>query len=96
VSICGAPKDLIKSGGEWINLAEIEDIVGTTPPWVSRRSLPGSDAKWGERPVLIVEWRQGLAADGHMLLEFLRGKVAAGASREILRIDAMPLARRGR
>src|ERR1700733_6199616 len=28
LTICGRSKDLIKSGGEWINPAEIEDIVG--------------------------------------------------------------------
>jgi fatty-acyl-CoA synthase len=29
--ICGRSKDLIKSGGEWINPAEIEEIVGRHP-----------------------------------------------------------------
>jgi len=31
LTICGRSKDLIKSGGEWINPAEIEDIVGRDP-----------------------------------------------------------------
>jgi 3-(methylthio)propionyl---CoA ligase len=97
VSICGRSKDLIKSGGEWINPAEIEDIVGTHPAVGLAAVIARSDAKWGERPVLIVEWRQGLAADDHMLLEFLRGKVAGWwLPDEILRIDAMPLAATGK
>ena len=64
LTICGRSKDLIKSGGEWINPAEIEAIVGRA----SRLSVPvavigRADAKWGERPVLIVEPRQGQTID---------------------------------
>ena len=36
VTICGRSKDLIKSGGEWINPAEIEDIVGCSSRGGSR------------------------------------------------------------
>lgn len=97
VSICGRSKDLIKSGGEWINPAEIEDIVGTHPAVGLAAVIARSDAKWGERPVLIVEWRQGLSADGRALLEFLRGKVASWwLPDEVLTIDAMPLAATGK
>ena len=63
VSICGRSKDLIKSGGEWINPAEIEDIVGAHPAVGLAAVIARSDAKWGERPVLIVEWRQGKSVD---------------------------------
>jgi acyl-CoA synthetase (AMP-forming)/AMP-acid ligase II len=97
VSICGRSKDLIKSGGEWINPAEIEDIVGTHPAVVLAAVIARSDAKWGERPVLIVECRQGLSVDARALLEFLRGKVAGWwLPDEIVNIDAMPLAATGK
>jgi fatty-acyl-CoA synthase len=97
VSICGRSKDLIKSGGEWINPTEIEDIVGTHPAVGLAAVIARSDPKWGERPVLIVEWRQGQAADGEALLEFLRGKVASWwLPEEILSIDPMPLAATGK
>ena len=56
-----------------------------------------SDAKWGERPVLIVEWRRGLSADAKSLLEFLRGKVASWwLPDQILEVDSMPLAATGK
>ncbi len=55
VSICGRSKDLIKSGGEWINPAELEDIVGTHPAVALAAVIAREDPKWGERPVLIVE-----------------------------------------
>jgi 3-(methylthio)propionyl---CoA ligase len=97
VSICGRSKDLIKSGGEWINPTEIEDIVGTHPAVGLAAVIARSDPKWGERPVLIVEWRQGQAADGHALLEFLSGKVASWwLPEEILSIHPMPLAATGK
>jgi len=97
VSICGRSKDLIKSGGEWINPTEIEDLVGTHPAVGLAAVIARSDEKWGERPVLIVEWRQGQAADGQALLEFLRGKVASWwVPDRVLGIAAMPLAATGK
>jgi 3-(methylthio)propionyl---CoA ligase len=97
VSICGRSKNLIKSGGEWINPAEIEDIVGTHPAVGLAAVIARSDAKWGERPVLIVEWRQGLSVQTPALLEFLRGKVAGWwLPDQILEVAAMPLTTTGK
>ncbi len=67
VSINGRSKDLIKSGGEWINPAEIEDIVGTHPSVGLAAVIARSDDKWGERPVLIVESRQGMVMNATRL-----------------------------
>jgi fatty-acyl-CoA synthase len=97
VSICGRSKDLIKSGGEWINPAEIEDIVGTHPAVGLAAVIARTDAKWGERPVLIVEYRQGQSMDGRTLLEYLSARVAGWwLPDEIVEIDAMPLAATGK
>jgi 3-(methylthio)propionyl---CoA ligase len=97
VSICGRSKNLIKSGGEWINPTEIEDIVGTHPAVALAAVIARSDAKWGERPVLIVERRQGLSVETPALLEFLRGKVAGWwLPDEIFQVDAMPLGATGK
>jgi acyl-CoA synthetase (AMP-forming)/AMP-acid ligase II len=97
VSINGRSKDLIKSGGEWINPAEIEDIVGTHPTVGLAAVIARADAKWGERPILIVESRQGMAMNGGALLEFLRGKVASWwLPDQILEIETMPLAATGK
>jgi fatty-acyl-CoA synthase len=97
VSINGRSKDLIKSGGEWINPAEIEDIVGTHPMVGLAAVIARSDAKWGERPVLIVESRQGTKVDAAAILEFLHGKIASWwLPDQIVEIDAMPLAATGK
>src|SRR5262249_48157920 len=52
VTISGRSKDLIKSGGEWINPAEIEEIVGQHPSVALVAVIERPDVKWGERPVL--------------------------------------------
>jgi acyl-CoA synthetase (AMP-forming)/AMP-acid ligase II len=97
LSICGRSKDLIKSGGEWINPTEIEDIVGAHPAVGLAAVIGRADEKWGERPVLIVEWRQGQSAEQSGLLEYLRGKVATWwLPEQILKVDSMPLAATGK
>jgi acyl-CoA synthetase (AMP-forming)/AMP-acid ligase II len=53
--ITGRAKDLIKSGGEWINPAEIEAVVGALPEVSLAAVIGRSDPKWGERPILLVE-----------------------------------------
>jgi acyl-CoA synthetase (AMP-forming)/AMP-acid ligase II len=97
LTICGRSKDLIKSGGEWINPAEIEDIVGRDPTVGQVAVIGRADPKWGERPVLIVEPRQGQAIDPQALLGSLKGKVADWwIPTEVVQVQAMPLATTGK
>jgi fatty-acyl-CoA synthase len=95
LTICGRAKDLIKSGGEWINPNEIETIVGADPAVRHVAVIGRLDAKWGERPVLIVE-SEG-RADLRALLDLLRGKVADWwIPDRVVEISAMPLAASGK
>lgn len=95
LTIRGRAKDLIKSGGEWINPAEIEGIVGAHASVRHVAVIARPDAKWGERPVLIVE--QAGSADPRALLALLTGKVADWwIPREVIAIPAMPLAATGK
>jgi fatty-acyl-CoA synthase len=97
LTIRGRSKDLIKSGGEWINPAEIEDIVGRHPAVGLAAVIGRPDPKWGERPVLFIEARQGMAVDQLALIGLLRGKVADWwLPQQIVQIDAMPLAATGK
>jgi acyl-CoA synthetase (AMP-forming)/AMP-acid ligase II len=97
LSIRGRSKDLIKSGGEWINPAEIEDIVGRHPAVGQSAVIGRADARWGERPVLIVEVRQGASIDAQSLIAALRGKVADWwLPDRIVQVEAMPLAATGK
>jgi acyl-CoA synthetase (AMP-forming)/AMP-acid ligase II len=97
LTICGRSKDLIKSGGEWINPAEIEEIVGCHPGVGQVAVIGRSDEKWGERPVLVVEPRKGAVLDPADLLRMLKGKVADWwIPDQVEQISAMPLAATGK
>jgi fatty-acyl-CoA synthase len=95
--ITGRAKDLIKSGGEWINPAQIEAIVAALPQ-VSLAAVVGrTDAKWGERPILLVEMRRDEDLTDEELLAPLRGKVASWwIPDEIVRLAKMPTAATGK
>ena len=95
LTIRGRAKDLIKSGGEWINPAEIETIVGAHPSVRHVAVIARPDPKWGERPLLVVE--RGEASETSALLDLLRGKVADWwIPREVAEVAAMPLAATGK
>jgi fatty-acyl-CoA synthase len=97
LTLCGRSKDLIKSGGEWINPMEIEAIVGRDPAVGQVAVIGRADDKWGERPVLIVEPRQGEAPEPARLVGALRGQVAEWwIPGEVVLVAAMPLAASGK
>jgi fatty-acyl-CoA synthase len=97
LSITGRAKDLIKSGGEWINPGEIEAIIGALPEVALVAVVGRADAKWGERPVLIVELCKGAYISDDTLLDVLRPRVASWWLPDaIVRVAAMPLATTGK
>jgi 3-(methylthio)propionyl---CoA ligase len=97
LSITGRAKDLIKSGGEWINPGEIEAIVGALPEVALVAVVGRAHAKWGERPILVVEPRKGAHITDEALLDALRVRVANWWLPDaIVRVAAMPLATTGK
>lgn len=95
LTIAGRSKDLIKSGGEWINPVEIEEIVGALEGVALAAVIARPDVKWGERPVLVLESRLPISDDE--LRAALKGRVADWWIPErICRVDAMPLAATGK
>jgi fatty-acyl-CoA synthase len=97
LTICGRSKDLIKSGGEWINPTEIEEIVGRLPSVGQVAVIGRPHPKWSERPVLIVEARRGHRIEPSDLIAALRGAVADWwLPDEVIQVKAMPLAATGK
>jgi acyl-CoA synthetase (AMP-forming)/AMP-acid ligase II len=95
--ITGRAKDLIKSGGEWINPAEIEAIVGASPAVALAAVIPRQHAKWGERPILIVENRDGHSVTDDELIGLLRGRVPSWWLPDaVIRMPRIPLAATGK
>ncbi len=88
---------MIKSGGEWINPKELEDIVGSLPSVALVAVIARADEKWGERPVLIVEPQRNHALTEQLILETLRGKVPDWwLPEQVVFIERMPLAATGK
>lgn len=95
--ITGRAKDLIKSGGEWINPAEIEEVVGRVPGVSLAAVIGRAHPRWGERPVLLVEMRPDSTTREEDLLEVLRKEVASWwVPDEVIRLERMPLAATGK
>jgi 3-(methylthio)propionyl---CoA ligase len=95
--ITGRSKDLIKSGGEWINPAEIEAVVSALPEVSLAAVIGRPHFKWGERPILVVETRGAEPISDEALLAPLRGKVASWwIPDEIIRIPRMHLSPTGK
>ena len=97
LAIRGRSKDLIKSGGEWINPSEIEGIVGQHPAVSLVAVIGRADEKWGERPLLVIEPRAGMALDCGELLAWLKGKIADWwIPDRVELVSSMPLAATGK
>jgi fatty-acyl-CoA synthase len=94
--ITGRAKDLIKSGGEWINPAEIEAVVSALPEVSLAAVIGRPHQKWGERPVLVVQMRSDSISDDALLAP-LRGKVAPWwIPDEVIRVSRMHLSSTGK
>jgi fatty-acyl-CoA synthase len=95
--ITGRSKDLIKSGGEWINPVAIETIIGRLPQVSLAAVIGRSDPKWGERPVLFVEVHEQQTISDDAMLSALRGQVAPWWIPDaVIRLERMPLASTGK
>ena len=65
-------KDVIKTGGEWVSSAEIEDLALRDPDIAEAAVVGAPDPRWGERPVLFA-----VARDGRVpLLQTLKDRMA--------------------
>jgi len=97
LAITGRAKDLIKSGGEWINPAEIEAVVAALPQVALAAVVGRADPKWGERPILLVELREAADLADADLLAALKGRVASWWIPDaVVRLKTMPLAATGK
>ncbi|MDA9433837.1 long-chain-fatty-acid--CoA ligase [Bradyrhizobium sp. CCBAU 51627] len=88
--IADRSKDVIKSGGEWISSIEIENVVTAHPSVLEAAAIAVSHPKWGERPLLIVQLKPGLAATKTDILSFLEGKIAKWWMPDDVVIDSIP------
>ncbi len=69
-------KDVIKSGGEWISSVELENALMAHPAVAEAAVIAIPDAKWDERPLAAVVFKQGRSATAEELREFLTPQFA--------------------
>ncbi|MFZ5704796.1 MAG: long-chain fatty acid--CoA ligase [Pseudomonadota bacterium] len=97
VRITDRSKDLIKSGGEWISSIEIENMVMSHPAVANAAVVGQPHERWGERPLLIVEPREGARATPGELIAHLEGRIAKWWMPDEVRfVDRIPLGATGK
>ncbi|MBW7960823.1 fatty-acid--CoA ligase [Bradyrhizobium sp. BR 10261] len=69
-------KDVIKSGGEWISSIDLENLAVGHPAVAEAAVIGVFHPKWDERPLLIVQLKQGQQATREDILKFMDGKIA--------------------
>jgi fatty-acyl-CoA synthase len=76
VQVTDRMKDLIKSGGEWIPSAELENHVASLAGVDLAAVIGVADPRWEERPLAIVTTTDGARPDFTGLRRALQGRVA--------------------
>jgi 3-(methylthio)propionyl---CoA ligase len=69
-------KDVIKSGGEWISSIDLENLAVGHPAVAEAAVIGVFHPKWDERPLLIIQLKQGATATREDILKFMDGKIA--------------------
>jgi len=69
-------KDVIKSGGEWISSIDLENLAVGHPKVAEAAVIGVYHPKWDERPLLIVQLKEGETATREEILAFMDGKIA--------------------
>jgi fatty-acyl-CoA synthase len=69
-------KDLIKSGGEWISSAELENEIMAHPAVAEAAVIGVTSQKWSERPLACIVPRPGSTVTAEELRAFLEPRVA--------------------
>ena len=57
IQITDRIKDVIKTGGEWVSSLDLENLISQHPAVSEAAAIGVPDAKWGERPLLVIVLR---------------------------------------
>jgi fatty-acyl-CoA synthase len=84
-------KDVIKSGGEWISSIEIENLAMSHPDVFEAAVIAVEHPVWQERPLLIVQPREGQSPSARSILDFLSSKLAKWQiPDDVVFVDSLP------
>jgi acyl-CoA synthetase (AMP-forming)/AMP-acid ligase II len=97
VEIVDRSKDVIKSGGEWISSAAVENAAMGHPAVAQAAVIGIPHARWQERPLLVVVRRTGKDVTREELIEFLRPQMASWwVPDDVEFVDALPMTATGK
>jgi fatty-acyl-CoA synthase len=97
MQITDRAKDVIKSGGEWISSIEIENIACGHPKAFMAAVIGIHHPKWDERPLLLVQLKDGETATPEEFLDYLNGKIARWWTPDAVEfVDEIPLGGTGK
>ncbi|MEM9533157.1 MAG: long-chain fatty acid--CoA ligase [Pseudomonadota bacterium] len=97
MQITDRAKDVIKSGGEWISSADIENAAVAHPDVEIAACIGARHPKWDERPLLLLCSVEGRTADAESVLALLAESFAKWQLPDaVIEIDTMPLTATGK
>ncbi|MGB0211092.1 3-(methylthio)propionyl-CoA ligase [Algiphilus sp.] len=97
LTITDRTKDVIKSGGEWIGSIDIENIAMAHPAVAMAACIAARHEKWDERPLLLVQIKEGQSVTKEDLLKHFEGKIAKWwTPDDVLFVDSLPLGATGK
>ncbi|HEY4167405.1 MAG TPA: AMP-binding protein, partial [Reyranella sp.] len=97
VEIVDRSKDVIKSGGEWIASAQVENAAMGHPAVAQAAVIGIAHPRWQERPLLVVVPRQGQQVTAAELIGFLRPQMASWwLPDEVVFVEALPMTATGK
>lgn len=97
MTITDRSKDVIKSGGEWISSIDLENAAMGHPDVAIAAAVGMPHPKWQERPLLIVQLKEGAEPDPQSILDYLKNEVAKWWLPDAIEfIDEMPIGATGK
>jgi fatty-acyl-CoA synthase len=89
--IVGRLKDMIKSGGENIYPAEVEDVLHSHPAIAEAALIPVPHPRWGEVGRAVVALKAGASLDEDALIAWLREQMAHfKVPKSVVFVEALP------
>ena len=91
-------KDVIKSGGEWISSADLENAAVAHPAVENAACIGATHPKWDERPILLIELAAGAEAPSYEeIIALLAESFASWQLPDaVITVDEIPLTATGK
>lgn len=80
-------KDVIKTGGEWVDSIQLEELVATASGVAEASVIAVPDVKWGERPLAVIVPKAGASPTLDMLNVPVERAIAQGAITRYAKLD---------